>query len=165
MPKGDGFLERKQFTIERLFKGVTPERVWDAWTDPEQAARWMWGGMTKNGWAEIDLRVGGAYRVYSEVEGGRHEGTGWSGMLGFFAVVEPHARLIYTGHWDANVFYNQDGKLAPDEIIDVTFEAVGDDTKVTVSHRGIPDIGDAAKHHEIGFKDTLNHLEKLLAGS
>jgi uncharacterized protein YndB with AHSA1/START domain len=62
-----------EITITRIF-GAPRERVWAAWTDPAQIARW-WG---KRGWSTppesvtLDVRPGGVFRLNSvNVEDGR----------------------------------------------------------------------------------------------
>jgi uncharacterized protein YndB with AHSA1/START domain len=62
-----------EVTITRIFDAPR-ERVWAAWTDPAQIARW-WG---KRGWSTppesvtLDVRPGGVFRLNSvNVEDGR----------------------------------------------------------------------------------------------
>ena len=40
------------------------ERVFRAFTDPTDMARWMWGPLSANTVADADVRVGGRYSVY-----------------------------------------------------------------------------------------------------
>jgi uncharacterized protein YndB with AHSA1/START domain len=157
-----------EFTIERALDAPVAQ-VYRAWTDPELLARWIWAGMGTSPWAEVDPRVGGAYRAYTNVKGGRHEGEGWSGMCGVYAVVEPERRLVLTLHWDADVEYNQaPDALVLDEVLDVTFApdgvgGAGDSgTKLTVTHRGIPDDGKSVEGHRAGMALALDVLAKLL---
>jgi uncharacterized protein YndB with AHSA1/START domain len=55
-----------EITIKRVFD-APPERVWAAWTEPAQIARW-WG---KRGWSTppasvtMDVRPGGTFRLNS----------------------------------------------------------------------------------------------------
>lgn len=98
----DDYLKRTEVLIERNFD-APPERAFRAWTEPRTMARWMWAGLGDEPWAECDLRVGGAYRVYTKFDGGRHQGAGWSGMCGLFVEIVPNEKLIDTVHWDADV--------------------------------------------------------------
>lgn len=65
-----------------------PERVFDAWLDPETAGRWLfataWHPMRR---VEIDARKGGPYRL---VDGGGAEYTGR-----FVEIARPR-RLVFT---------------------------------------------------------------------
>jgi len=53
-----------EIDIRRVYT-ATPQQIWDAWTQPEQLARW-WG---KRGWSAVpesivlDVRPGGTFRV------------------------------------------------------------------------------------------------------
>ena len=59
------------FVITRVFRAPR-QRVWDAWTKPEQMIRW-WGKSTcRNPIAETDVKVGGRFRVQFWGEGGEH---------------------------------------------------------------------------------------------
>ncbi len=53
------------FTLTRSI-AAAPERVWSAFTDATQYAAWIWPAEW-NTECEIDLRVGGAFRVASEL--------------------------------------------------------------------------------------------------
>mgnify|MGYP000645735547 CR=1 FL=1 len=71
------------------------DRVWEAWTRPEQVSRWLLG---PEGWTmplcEMDLRPGGSWRY------------GWSGpdgatmeTRGKYQEIEPPERLVTTESW------------------------------------------------------------------
>ena len=160
----DMYMKRTQFTLERTY-AAPPERVYKAWIDPDDLARWIWASLGKNVWSELDLRVGGAYRIYSEIEGGRHRGEGWSGMCGLYVEVEPARRLAFTLHWDADVGYNAPDALTLDELVTVTFAAQGDGTRMTMTHFGIPDDGQSVMAHEQGMAQALDMLGVLVGSS
>jgi uncharacterized protein YndB with AHSA1/START domain len=80
-----------EIEIRRVYN-ASPQRVWDAWTQPDQLARW-WG---KRGWTAVpesivlDVRPGGTVRVTTVDESGRqmtNEGT-------YSEIDEPH-RLTF----------------------------------------------------------------------
>ena len=157
----DDYLKRTEVRIERVF-AAPPARVYRAWTEPEQMSRWMWASLGKDVWTERDLRVGGAYRVYTRFAGGRHQGEGWSGMCGLYVEVEPDRKLVYTLHWDADVGYNQGEQLAVDEVVSVTFTPEGDAARIVMRHLGIPDDGVSAPTHRAGIDECLDMLAALL---
>jgi uncharacterized protein YndB with AHSA1/START domain len=157
----DDYMKRTEVAIERTFDAPASE-VWHAWADPSLMAQWIWAGLGSEVWAEIDLRVGGAYRVYSKIEGGVHQGEGWSGMCGLFVEVEPARRLVYTLHWDANVFYNQGGLLTLDEVVSVTLTEKDGVTHMAFVHMGIPDDGMSAGPHKEGIEKSFELLAGLL---
>ena len=74
---------------------ASPQRVFDAMTDPEQVARW-WG---PEGFicpaVSLDPRVGGAYRIAMQPPEGElfH-------LAGEYLEVDPPSRLAYTFRWE-----------------------------------------------------------------
>ncbi|NQV06544.1 SRPBCC domain-containing protein [bacterium] len=159
----DGYLARGSVAIERLID-ASRDSVWDALTTPAAMARWMWASSDAEGWAEADLRVGGAYRVYAPFDGGTHQGDGWSGMCGIYVEVAPPERLVFTMHWDADIGYNRAGLLALDEVIAITLTPEGDGTRVGWTRMGVPDDGRSIEGHTEGDTVTLNALAVVLEG-
>ncbi|MBV8035912.1 SRPBCC domain-containing protein [Roseateles sp.] len=83
-----------QVRIERHYP-YSAEKVWRAWTEPRALSRWF-GGMRPGsvGEAQVDLRVGGRYRMVSRVPGGEtHD------VSGEYLEVVPHRRLAFTWAW------------------------------------------------------------------
>jgi uncharacterized protein YndB with AHSA1/START domain len=87
--------EVKEVTFDRTFD-VPADKVWQAWTDPEQLKRWWGPDNVSIPECEIDLRVGGRlYMVMEATEAmGEYKGTRWP-MEAKFTVVEPNTKLAY----------------------------------------------------------------------
>lgn len=151
-----------EMQIVRMFDAPI-ERIYRAFTEPSDLARWIWGAEVKNAVAEVDLRVGGAYSIYIDNPWQEQDGRERAGMLGLFVVVQPDRRLVYTLHWDADVVYNRGDAVVPDEVVDVTFESEGPGTRVVFRHMGIPDDGHAAPEHKRAVESTFDVLAALLA--
>jgi len=69
------------------------QRVWDAWTRPEQMMRWSCpvpGGLKG---VTCDLRVGGAFEIRMVIDGAPHT------AFGTYREVEEPGRLVYTWDW------------------------------------------------------------------
>lgn len=66
------------------------------WTDPQHFKNWMGPGSYECREAEMDVRVGGAFRamIYSD----EHGGENWFG--GVYREIEPNRRLVFTFKWD-----------------------------------------------------------------
>ena len=158
----NAYMKRTTVRIERFFDAPA-DRVFRAWTIPEEMSRWMWASLGRDVWAEVDLEVGGAYRVYSRCPGGHHQGEGWSGMCGIYFDIVADRKLVYTQHWDADVGYNQEGMLALDEIISVTMTPDGEATRLQFVQMGIPDDGQSAATHKLGVSESFDVLGDLLA--
>jgi uncharacterized protein YndB with AHSA1/START domain len=126
---------------------ATPERLFAAWTEPALLAQW-WGprGVVCPA-AEIDLRVGGSYRIANQFPDGK---VLW--IAGMFEVVEPPHRLAYT--------WKLESLNATTERVTVCFEPHGASTEVIVTHERIPD--DAARtSHELGWAGCLDSLQSF----
>ena len=77
------------------------ERVFRAWTDPEQFGRWF-GPPGGFGHAELDVRVGGRFRVAMiQPLAGRllPKRQPWY-CVGTYLEVEPPERLVFTFGWE-----------------------------------------------------------------
>ena len=102
---------------------ATPQRLFEAWTQPEQLLRW-WGPKDVVCIdATVDLRVGGRYRLANRFPDGR---VLWIG--GEFEHIEPPSLVVYT--W----------RIEPDtasERVTVRFERREDATEVVVVHERI----------------------------
>jgi len=121
--------------------------LFDAWTRPEELRAW-WGPrpVTCSG-AEVDLRVGGGYRISNLLPDGRT-----LVIEGEFRVVERPSRLVYT--WCAG----EDRE----SLVTVRFEPRGDATEVIVVHEQIPNET-LRESHEMGWTGCLDGLEKHLS--
>lgn len=126
---------------------ASAERLFAAWTQREHLKRWWGPGTVTCVDAEIDLRVGGAYRIANQFPDGR---ILW--IAGEFEVVDPPKLLVYT--WRA-------GEAAVSERVTVRFEPRGDATEVVVEHERIPDAA-TRELHEAGWSGCLEALEEYL---
>src|SRR5262249_59801756 len=70
---------------------ATPERLFDAWTQPTQLRQWWGPDDAECADAQVDLRVGGQYRIANRFRDGR---VVW--ITGEFEVIGPPQRLDYT---------------------------------------------------------------------
>jgi uncharacterized protein YndB with AHSA1/START domain len=118
----DAVVERpsdRDLLVTRIVRG--PARlVYQAWTEPELFERW-WvprSFPTSLLSCELDVRVGGGYRLTFGHEGQTME------FFGRYLEVTPEARLVWT---------NDEGVTGP--VTTVTFEATGDRTRVVVQDR------------------------------
>jgi uncharacterized protein YndB with AHSA1/START domain len=127
---------------------ATAERLFSAWTQPEKLRKW-WGpeGVICID-AEVDLRVGGRYRIGNQFPDKK---VLW--IVGEFEVVEPPRRLTYT--------WRLEGISAASERVSVLFEARGETTEVIVTHERIPNKA-LRDQHQDGWQGCLDGLDKYL---
>jgi uncharacterized protein YndB with AHSA1/START domain len=130
---------------------ASPERLFAAWTEPEQLRAW-WGpeGVVCIA-AEVDLRPGGRYRIGNQLP---DQSVLW--IVGEFDVVEPPRRLIYS--------WRLEGVSATLERVTVQFESRRAATEVIVTHERIPSR-DLRDQHQQGWQGCLAGLAKYLQAS
>src|SRR5579871_3922168 len=76
--------------IARRFE-ATPERLFDAWTDPQLVTRWLFTGPTSESHsAQLDVRVGGQWTITD-----RRDGVDYV-ALGEYRVVDRPQRLVFS---------------------------------------------------------------------
>ena len=126
--------------ISRLLP-ATPEEVFGAWTDPDSVKLWMAPGALTVPIAELDVRVGGRFRIVMRGEGGDyvHEGE--------YREVSPPHRLVFT--WISK------GTHGKETVVTVELEARGEGTELTLTHEGLPDPEQRAQH-EGGWSGILD---------
>lgn len=127
---------------------ATPEQLFEAWTQPKHLKRW-WGPRPVTCLdAEIDLRVGGAYRIGNQFPDGR---ILW--IFGEFEVVDPPRKLVYTWRVDA--------QSPASERVAVKFQPQGDATEVIVVHEKISNLA-TRNRHQRGWEGCLDGLANYL---
>jgi uncharacterized protein YndB with AHSA1/START domain len=153
----------KEVSLEKTYD-ASLETVWEAWTNPEELKQWWGPNNVTIPECDVDLKVGGKFYIVMEAGEamGPYKGTKWP-MLAEFTVVEPHAKLAYTGQaWT-------DGakeETTIDQTTEITFAEEQGKTKVKVKaaiHKTGPRAGMAAEGMEYGFTQQLEKLGKFLA--
>ncbi|MEX0624126.1 SRPBCC domain-containing protein [Saccharospirillum sp.] len=131
--------------ITRRHIKASPSRVFTAWTTPEALKSW-WGpkgiGCPD---AQIDLTVGGQYRIANEMPDGR-----WLWIEGTFEEIVPDEKLVYS-------WVSSDQQPAPERVI-VHFKPMNEGTEVIVIHERIGSEA-AVAEHKAGWEGCLDGLE------
>jgi glutathione S-transferase len=132
--------------VSRVIK-ASREKVFDAWTQPEQLKRWSCPEGMDVGDAQVDLTVGGRYRIRMEsAEGKVHTAAG------VHREIERPRRLVYTWDWEE--------ESIGETIVTVEFNDLDGSTEVMLTHELFPNA-EAKLGHEEGWTSCLNRLEKL----
>jgi len=126
-------------------------RVFSALTEPDELAKW-WGpnGFTAPS-VEIDLRVGGAYRIAMQPPEGE-----LFYLVGEFREVDPPARLSYTFRWEDPDPEDQE------TIVTLSLEDLGDTTELELSQGEFATERRRALHDE-GWTNGLDRLHELMS--
>jgi uncharacterized protein YndB with AHSA1/START domain len=114
--------EKPSLNLRRHYP-VAPEKVWRAWTDPQALKQW-WGpgGPEAVSLVQLDLRVGGRFRiVFGGARGDDHE------VQGTYKEVVPNRRLAFTWTWP---------RTTPEResLVTITFNAVAAGTELDFVH-------------------------------
>jgi uncharacterized protein YndB with AHSA1/START domain len=131
------------FTLTRSI-AATPERVWAAFTKADEYVAWVWPPEW-NSTCEIDLRIGGTFRVASEERGLSIQGT--------YVEIDPITRLVL--NWTQT---DREG----DSLLTISIQPSGDGTDLVLTHENFPDEESRA-NHELGWTDCLSRLPAYLA--
>lgn len=146
----------KGFTIVREFDSPA-ERVFDAWTDPEQVSEW-WGPQgVFTPVCEIDAKAGGKIHIIMEAgaELGPAKGMKWP-VDGVFEEVEKNTKLVFTSN-SVN-----DGKEYFKYRTTVTFDEKNGKTTMTV-HVAVTEIQPGAEFAIPGMEQGWNsQFDKLV---
>ena len=100
-----------ELLITRTFD-VPSSVLFALWSKPEHVKRWMGPADFTCPEAEIDFRVGGAYRVL--ITSPEH-GDNWFG--GLYREIVPNRRLVFTFTWD-----NDGPSAGVETLVTITFE-------------------------------------------
>ncbi len=141
--------EKPSLSLTRSYP-VAPEKVWRAWTDPEALKRW-WGpgGTAPVSVAELDVRVGGRFRiVFGGPQGDDHE------VRGVYREVVPNRKLVFTWTWP---------RTTPEResLVSLTFRPAGTGTELAFLHQQLFDES-VRDGHRRGWTESLGKLEQFL---
>jgi uncharacterized protein YndB with AHSA1/START domain len=135
--------------VRRVIR-ATAERLFEAWTTPEQLSVWWGPPEVTCVTAEVDLRVGGEYRIQNALPDGS-----LLEIAGTFEVVEKPRRLVYT--------WSIEPGPGTCERVTVRFEPRDKGTEVIILHERILD--DVTRQgHERGWTGCLDGLATYASG-
>jgi serine/threonine protein kinase len=141
-------LTRTPASTIRLAKTVSApvEKVFAAWTDPARMAEWFAPSEDfTTPIAEVDLRVGGAYRV-----GMKPKESDVVVVSGQYCRIESPHMLVFTWAWSHDA-------TAPETQVTLEFRPNGDATDLMLIHERFRDE-ESLKRHTEGWTGCLNRL-------
>ncbi len=138
-----------RLTITRVI-AAPRERVFRAWTDPIELAKW-WGpkGMTVP-LCELDARPGGAiHTVMRSADGENYT------MKGVYREITPPERIVLTWCWE-------EGDMAGVEtLVTVEFHDRGESTELVLTHEGFPSEAQCEGHTQ-GWSSSFECLDEII---
>jgi uncharacterized protein YndB with AHSA1/START domain len=140
---------KPSLVLKRRLK-APPEKVYQAWTHPEQMTLW-WGNPhhSKKPIAKTDLRVGGRFHVQFWGQDDQHHS-----VSGVYREVVPNRKLVFSWAWQST----------PERESQVTIDLnpIAEGTMLTLTHEQFYDQK-ACDDHRVGWERALDNLEKALA--
>jgi uncharacterized protein YndB with AHSA1/START domain len=145
----DGETTETSLTIRRVFDAPR-ERVWSAWTDPDEIEQWLRPEGFSVDFAEGDVRPGGAWRS------GMRSPDGDAYVVGgeYHEVVEPE-RLVFTHAWE------DEGEQDHETLVTVILATDGERTELTFRQEGLTSV-ESRDSHEEGWNGVLENLSDHL---
>lgn len=143
--------------IERIIR-APKERIWSAWTSPDQLAQWWIPAPLTLRVDALELAPGGAFVTRMS-----EDGTNWNPHVdAVFLVVEETSRLVFTNAVNSSWHPALPDPVAMTTEIILVDHPDGTDYRAVVRH-GSPD--QRARHEELGFYDGWGTVTDQLAAS
>jgi uncharacterized protein YndB with AHSA1/START domain len=127
-----------EFRVQRVIAKPVAE-VWTAFTDPEALRAWFWPPAWQTE-VEIDLRVGGGFRIAAPSKE--------LAVSGVYREIEAPGRLVHTWRWDGD---------DDETLVTMTFVEVTGGTGITILHERFASAEDAAGNEQ-GWLSCLDRL-------
>ena len=140
---------RPSLTLKRRL-AAAPEKVYAAWSDPEKLVHRLGLASVEAGSvkADIDLRVGGHYRISFNANGQYNQ------VGGVYREVVPNERLVFSWAWHSTP--------ERESLVTVLLKPDGAGTLLTFHHEQFADAT-ARDNHQRGWTELLGRLEDYLA--
>jgi uncharacterized protein YndB with AHSA1/START domain len=149
--------KEREIVITRVIDAPR-QLVFRAWTDPKIMARWFGPRGFSNPVCELDVRVGGAWRIVMRGPDGTEYPCG-----GVYQVIVKPERLAFT-----NNALDNEGKIILKGFTTVTFAEYGAKTKLTLQARAVAMVEYAVTYlggMEAGWTQSLECLDEELASA
>ncbi|MCZ6803259.1 MAG: SRPBCC domain-containing protein [Proteobacteria bacterium] len=125
----------------------TPEEVYSAWTDAKKVVKWMGLGSVFCEEVEIDLKVGGHYRINMNTNEGVRIAKGE------YKEIVLNEKLVFTWEWEGGTFKNS--------LVSIVFTHQDGGTLITLQHTLLPNK-ENTEHHTQGWEACMIKLESYL---
>jgi uncharacterized protein YndB with AHSA1/START domain len=133
-----------------------PSIVFEAMTTAEGVAAWFGPDDLPVVGAEMDARVGGAYRVRFRTRDGReHEASGE------FLELVPPRRIVMSWSWTLGGELEEGGRISR---VEIELRSVGDGTELTFTHADLSSAASRSSHAQ-GWGGALDKLVRHLGSA
>lgn len=140
--------DKPSLTLQRRIN-ASPAKIFAAWTEPSQLVKWMHPNNNDVIHAEMDVRVGGRFRIIMRAPGGEEHD-----VSGVFNEVAQDEKLVYTWAWRSTP--------ERESLVTFTLRQDGEFTLLTLKHEQFFDET-ARDNHESGWNEILDGLVREFA--
>jgi len=126
------------------------ERVFRAWTDPVELARWFAPSEEYHALVpEFELRVGGKYCLEMH-----HKNGNIHRVSGIYREITPPERIVFTWLWETD-------PKSDESLVTVEFRDLGPSTEILLTHEHLPSL-EQRDRHEHGWIGCIYSLGNYL---
>ena len=129
------------------------ERVFAAWTKPEEILKWFGPGMIHAAEAEMDARAGGAYRLVMKGSADGKDPERRMSVCGAYTAVIPNELICFT--------WRPTWNTEDESLVTVRLRDVEGGTELVLIHERIASEGSCSGYNQ-GWTSTLEKLEGYL---
>jgi len=143
--------QRPSLTITRRLL-ASPQKIYAAWTDPQNLIRWFAAAQAKRDsiHADLDVRVGGRYRInFTDEKSGEYHEAG-----GVYREVVPNAKLAFTWAWHSTP--------ERESLVTIEFRPDASGTLMIFTHAQFANET-ARDNHERGWSKFFDTMEQVVA--
>ena len=134
--------------IDRFFD-CPIEELYSAWTEPEHLKQWHAPKNAAVGDVQVDLRVGGSYRIEILHDDDEDNCT----ATGKYLEIDRNRRLVYTWGWEGPNRY--------ETLVTIEFKKENEGTRLFLKHQRFANES-ARDNHEFGWNGCLESLGQYL---
>lgn len=135
--------------VRRTFQAPR-ERVFRAWTDPIELARWFAPSDEYSTLVPLlELHVGGKYRVEMH-----HKDGSVHRVSGTYREIKPPEKIVFTWGWEQ-------GPNSDESLVTIEFRDLGPSTEIQLTHENLPSLEQRDKH-EHGWNGCISQLGNYL---
>lgn len=146
----------KTYTVSLTREFNVPrERVFEAWTNPEMLTQWFGPREVTTQAAQVDLRVGGKYRLTLQEPNGNVIDHG-----GEYREIDPPRRLVFTWVLEGQNCEGSEGQFA-ETVVTLEFQESGASTRLILTHEFLPSE-ESKEGHTMGWIGSFDCLAAVL---
>ena len=149
-------IDERRLTIDRIYN-ATPERLFEAWTNPALVSQWLAPGPMKCSLPVYDARRGGRFRI--EMTGRGPDGVERTFVYeGTFDELIPGERVVMT--WQSAAPAGASRESDPPSVVTATFTPVEGGTRMRLT-QDVPNA-EFAKGASAGWGYALDKLANVV---